>query len=120
MIWIIIFILVILLVMWYNRTQRLEGFHWDILWQGRDSEDCSKENLNDCLKYSNCGICRQGDRLSCKSGDVNGPFFDKSCNDWTYTNYYDRHIFNEAVTTTTPSWSKFYPMDYEVYFPGPI
>lgn len=122
MVWIIILILVILLLVWLNRAQRMnnvEGFDWDPLSVGQQSDNCYKQNLNDCLKYSNCGICHQGAKLQCKPGNVDGPFFDERCNGWTYTNYYDRHIFKEAVTTTTPSWSKFYPQDYEIWFPMP-
>ena len=85
-------------------------------WQGELSQDCSTEKLDNCLNFSNCGICNN----KCVFGDEDGPLFTgQNCNNWLYSNYRDRKIFNEKVTRVTPSWSTFYP-DYEATFPSPI
>ena len=123
MIRVIIIILLILFLFWLYTgytENRVEGFHWDPLWEGRDSQDCYKESLGNCLKYSNCGICNKGGQLKCLPGDMNGAFFDERCDNWTYKDQYERNIFNENVTRTTPQWSKFYFGDYETHYPSPV
>jgi hypothetical protein len=93
---------------------------WDHLTSDSNTSlDCYKETPRNCMKYSNCGLCVKNNNLTCLPGDVQGPYFDEHCENWVYTNYYDRHIFGEKVTTITPAWNKFYP-DYEAWYPSPI
>ena len=117
---IIILIILIAIIIIMNNNTHIEGFHWDPLWEGRDSQNCYKETLDNCLNYSNCGICHQNGHKKCVPGDMNGAFFDETCQAWTYKDHYERNIFNENVTRTTPQWSKFYNTDYEVWYPSPI
>jgi hypothetical protein len=100
--------------------RQVEAFTmWNPLQVGPESLDCYKESPETCLNFANCGLCHQGNRVSCKPGDSMGAFFDETCMGWTHSNYYDRHIFKEKVTTTVPSWSKFYNQDYEIWYPDP-
>ena len=95
------------------RVDNKEHFHWEPRWTGPVSNDCYTEKTKDCLNYSNCGICLS-DNPKCIPGDAQGPFFKERCTGWAHSNYYDRHIFDEKVTTITPSWSEFYP-EYEYW-----
>ena len=70
------------------------------------------------MDYSNCGLCMKDGKIECIPGDVQGPFFKEDCQGWMHTNYYDRYIFGERVTTITPPWNRFYP-DYETKYPSP-
>ena len=92
---------------------------WDPLWVGKVSSDCYSENHRDCMNYSNCGLCIKDGQKQCVPGDAQGAFFKEGCDQWQHTNYYDRHIFGEKVTTITPSWDKFYP-EFEAHWPSPV
>ncbi|MCJ7636536.1 MAG: hypothetical protein MUO21_03520 [Nitrososphaeraceae archaeon] len=89
----------------------------DPKWQGKLSSDCYTEKPENCLNFSNCGICMNNG--TCIPGDQDGPFFQGGCNGWLYSNYADRKIFNEKVTSIVPPWDTFYP-DYEATFPSPV
>jgi len=91
---------------------------WNQLEVGKTAIDCYNLSEKDCMNYSNCGLCLKDNKKKCIPGDVHGPLAEETCDGWAYTNYYDRFIFGEKVTTITPSWSKFYS-DYEVKFPSP-
>lgn len=129
MIWIIIIIIVGLFILFEQGPEYFDpnpyasdndgAVDWDPLWTGEQSADCYHLSEKDCMKYSNCGLCHQKGKLLCKPGNVDGPLFKEGCDGWSYTNYYDRHIFNEAVTQTTPSWDQFYNNMYEVWYPSP-
>jgi len=92
---------------------------WDPLWIGKSSNDCYTEKPKDCLAYANCGLCYKDGKKKCLPGDTQGPFFAEGCRAWEHTNYYDRHIFGEKVTTITPSFDKFLP-GYEIMYPSPV
>ena len=111
----VLLILLLLCIIYFYKSNNQEHFQWDPLWVGNTSLECDGETPRDCLNYSNCGLCDG----KCKSGDENGPFFHTGCRQWTYTNYYDRNIFDEKVTRTTPSWDQMYP-GYESRLPDPI
>jgi hypothetical protein len=120
---IILFILVIIeLYDYFYHPKKYEREHfesgWDPLWVGQRSLDCYKENKRDCMQYSNCGLCLKDGQMNCVPGDVQGPFFEDQCQHWIHTDYYDRHIFGEKVTSISPPFSQFYP-DYETYYPWP-
>ncbi|QKF94316.1 hypothetical protein QKU48_gp0858 [Fadolivirus algeromassiliense] len=102
-----------------EKANNLEHFQWDPLWVGKTSLDCYSETPRDCLSYSNCGLCRQGMTQKCLPGDEQGPFFTEGCDTWKHTNYYDRHIFGEKVTTTSRDWSYRIP-EFPIYFPSPV
>lgn len=121
MIYILLILLSLALIIYfYNNRQYEEHFQWDPLWVGQTSLDCYGENEQDCLNYSNCGLSKQWDgTFKCQPGDENGAFFDEDNSPWKYANYYDRHIFNEKVTSVMQPWDKFQP-GFEVRFPSPI
>ena len=96
-----------------------DNYSWNQLRVGPRSTDCYKLKGNNCLKYSNCGLCVKDGNLQCIPGDEQGPLFKEDCQGWIYTNYYDNSIFNEKVTSITPPWSMFYP-EYEGRYPSPI
>ena len=110
-------LLLCVLLMRINVNQKLEHFYWEPRWVGPKSNDCYTEKPENCLKFSNCGICLNN-KNKCIPGDEQGPLFKERCNGWAHSNYYDRHIFGEKVTTITPSLSQFYP-DYEYWAPSP-
>lgn len=125
----ILIILLIVLLLFRNINNR-EGFdsdelnqyipqEWSPLWVGKGSSDCYNEPLDKCMTNTNCGICKYNDTVKCVPGDINGPFFDSKCQDYIYTNNYDRHLFGEKVTTRTSPWNTFYS-HYEVYYPSPV
>ena len=120
---IMVIVIVCFIFMLMNNKQKqivdMEHFQWDPLWVGRQSLDCYGENPKDCLAYSNCGLCYKNGQKRCLPGDTEGPFFEENCGAWKHTNYYDRYIFGEKVTTLRPSFDKWYP-SYEVYYPSPI
>ncbi len=99
--------------------QSTHGFQWDPLWVGRTANDCYNLHPDQCMQYSNCGLCQKGANIECVPGDEQGPLFKETCEGWGHTNYYDRGIFGETVTTVTPPWSKIYP-DYEAWYPSPV
>ncbi len=115
----IIFIVLYLIQIRQEARKTLnEHFQWDPLWIGKTSINCYGENNKDCLKYSNCGLCSNGNKTQCVPGDVDGAFFMEGCQKWKYTNYYDRNIFNDNVTTNAQSWDAFLP-GYEIMYPSP-
>ena len=119
---IIICILIVFFIFIYLYTRQSEYEHfnrWDPLWEGNTSLDCYKETPRNCMKYSNCGLCYKSGHAQCMPGDDDGPLFDDQCEYWQYTNYYDKHIFNEKITRLTRPWSHVYG-DYEAIFPSPI
>lgn len=129
MIWVIIIIIILLFILFGQGTEYFDpdkmandemSNEWDPLYVSEQSDNCYGLSEKDCMKYSNCGLCHQKGKKSCVFGNVDGPFFKEGCDGWTYTNYYDRHIFNEAVTQTVPSWDKFYNNMYEVWYPSPV
>lgn len=91
---------------------------WALKGMGIKAKDCYSLSGKDCLNYSNCGLCYKDDKAQCIPGDTQGPFFKEDCEQWEHTNYYDRHIFGEKVTTITPPWNKFYS-EYEARYPSP-
>lgn len=95
-----------------------EHFQWDPKWVGKTSLDCYKETPQSCMEYSNCGLCLKDGYRTCIPGDEQGPFFKEDCDQWMHTNYYDRYIFGEKVTTIRPPWSRFYS-EYEAWYPNP-
>ena len=136
---VILIIFIIIKLFFYNSTPK-EYFNWDryagkdsvsyynvpcdhnkqdIKWIGKSSLDCYKESKNDCLKFSNCGICHKNCKLKCIPGDGQGPLFDDSCQNWTFTDYYDNYIFGEKETKTVRPWSHFIPESVCI-FPSPI
>lgn len=102
----------------YKVTNANESI-WDPLWEGNVSEDCYTLSNNDCMKYSNCGLCKKAGMLECVPGDEQGPYFNGHCDGWAYTDYRARNFFGEQVTTFSPAWNYFYS-DYESYYPSPI
>lgn len=92
---------------------------WDPLWEGDVAEDCYVLSNNDCMKYSNCGLCKKDGIAKCIPGDDQGPYFKEDCEGWAYTDYRDKKIFGEQHTTFSPAWNYFYS-DYETYYPSPI
>jgi hypothetical protein len=98
-----------------NPSNQVEHFYWEPKWHGPKSNDCYTEKPQNCLKFSNCGICLNN-KNKCIPGDAHGPLFKERCNGWVHSNYNDRYIFGEKVTTMTPSWGQFYP-DYEYWAP---
>ncbi|ARF09602.1 hypothetical protein Indivirus_1_225 [Indivirus ILV1] len=111
-----IIIIVILLILTQNKK---ETFYWEPKWHGEESPDCYSEKPKNCLKFSNCGLCLNKGLDQCLPGDANGPYFEGNCNGWVHSNYDDRHIFNEKVTSINDSWDRFYS-DYEATYPSPI
>ena len=103
----------------YNYNHKKEHFQWDPLAVGKTSLDCYTETTRDCTKYSNCGLCFKNGKGKCIFGDVNGPFTKANCDGWMYTNYYDRHIFGDKVTTYNVPWSHIYNF-YEVWYPSTV
>lgn len=103
----------------YDKNENREHFQWDPLWVGKTSLDCYGETTKDCMNYSNCGLCYKDGQRKCLPGDSQGPFFEERCKGWEHTNYYDRHIFGEKVTTLRPSWDAVLP-GYETVYPSPI
>jgi hypothetical protein len=110
---------VICLIFFLAKENNKEHFQWDPLWVGNQSLDCYGETPRDCMKYSNCGLCYQYGKKTCLPGDNQGPYFKEGCDAWKYTDYYDRHIFGEKVTTTSRDWSYRAP-DYEIVYPSPV
>jgi len=96
-----------------------ESNYWGLQDMGIKAKDCYALSNKDCMNYSNCGICYKDGKGMCIPGDVQGPLFKEDCEQWQYTNFYDRHIFGERVTTITPPWNKFYS-EYEARYPSPI
>jgi hypothetical protein len=94
-----------------------ENNAWDQLQEGPISPNCYNLSYKKCLDCSNCGICLiNGQPPQCVPGDEQGPFFKSNCDKWLYSNFYDRRIFNEKITSITDPWNKFYP-DYEAWYP---
>lgn len=102
----------------YNLPDYANHNYWDLNQVGKIANDCYELNDKDCIKYSNCGLCIKDDKLKCIPGDVQGPLFKEDCEGWIYTDYNDRYIFGEKVTTMTPPWNKFYS-EYEIRYPSP-
>lgn len=101
-------------------AQGKENNSWNQLRQGRNAVDCYKLTGRQCMKYSNCGLCTDNDKVvQCIPGDEQGPLFKENCDLWHYTNYYDRYQFESKVPNTSYPWSKFYP-DYETRWPSPV
>jgi len=114
---ILIVITSIILLLLLSQKNKAEHF-WEPKWHGEESQDCYTEKPENCLKFSNCGFCsNQCDK--CIPGDKDGPFYRGNCGKWLYSNYGDRHIFNEKVTSVTSPWDRFYP-GYEATFPSPV
>jgi len=118
--YVFLILLLLCIIYFYNKqntqlSEQKEHFQWDPLWVGNTSLDCYGERPQDCLSYSNCGLCDG----KCFPGDQDGGFFDTGCRKWKYTNYYDNYIFNEKATNTVQSWDKMQP-GYEVRFPMPV
>ena len=117
---ILVLVIAIVCSFFMLREKTTELFEqWDPLWVGKMSLNCYNETPDTCMNYSNCGFCINGGKKKCVPGDTQGPFFAGNCGRWMHTNYYDRHIFGEKVTTITPSWDEIYP-DYELWSPSPI
>ncbi len=95
-----------------------ENFIWDPLWLGRTNKDCYNLNEEDCMKYTNCGLCLNNGKAKCIPGDDTGPLFKEGCDRWVHTNYRDRHLFGEKVVTIIPPHDYRYP-DYEAWWPSP-
>ena len=119
--YIIALVVLIAIAIVFIKRGQTEHFEtgWNPLWVGQKAKDCYSLGPNDCLDFENCGICRTGSTLQCVPGDTNGPYFKENCNQWMHTNFYDRHIFGEKVTTITPSWDQFAP-EWEAKYPSPI
>ncbi len=122
MYWIIFTIVLVLIfiILYYLTNYRKTDNFYNVSsvlpkWQNQISQDCSTEKLDNCLNFSNCGICND----KCVFGDEEGPLFTGLCKNWLYSNYRDRKIFNEKVTSNTLPWSTFYP-EFEATFPSPI
>jgi hypothetical protein len=113
------FIVIILLIIYVMKNSNKEHFEWEPRWKGPQSRDCYSEKPENCLDYANCGFCLGTDGAKkCIFGDADGPLFQERCPAWAHSNFYDRYIFNEKVTTIVPSWAQFYP-DYEAWYPFP-
>ena len=102
-----------------------EGKHnnyWDQLGYSlpntKDAIDCYALDEKDCLKNFNCGIHVKDGNKQCVPGDVQGPLFSSTADEWIYTNYYDQFIFGDKTTSKTKPWNTFYP-DYEAWYPSP-
>lgn len=120
MYWLLLLFIVICLIFFLIKEKdNKEHFQWDPLWVGKTSLDCYGETPRDCMTYSNCGLCRQNGKQVCMPGDNQGPFFNEGCDTWKHTDYYDRHIFGEKVTTTSRDWSYRVP-DYAIYYPSTV
>lgn len=101
-----------------NIKEGKDNDYWDLVGMGMKAKDCYALNNDQCMNYSNCGICYKDGKSQCIPGDTQGPFFKEDCEQWQHTNYYDRHIFGERVTTISPPWNKFYH-EYEARYPSP-
>jgi hypothetical protein len=110
----IIGIMLLCVLLMSIRVGNKEHFHWEPKWKGLISNDCYTEKPGNCLNYSNCGMCLSDNKPQCRPGDEQGPFFKEHCSGWMYSNYYDRKIFGEKVTSITPSFGQVYP-DYEYW-----
>ena len=121
----LIIVIVLMMIFVFNRKVSHESFDpdnhaWqDLRFMGKRSSDCYKLNSTDCMKYDNCGLCLQDGKAQCVPGDVHGAFFKETCDGWKFTDSFDRHIFDERVTTITPPWSRFYP-EFETKWPSPV
>lgn len=122
----IILIILVILLFWIYSKNKQEHFDaelnaehhlWDPAWVGKKALDCYSLDKRDCMKYSNCGLCLKDGKMECIPGDEQGPLFKEGCRGWMHTNYYDRNIFGERVTTISPPWSHQYA-DYEAWFPS--
>lgn len=134
----LILLLILLLIFFYNTTEKFTTWEpkwlagrtldkdwndtnrtkWDPAWTNQTSKDCYLENIKDCTKYANCGICYKDGVKECIPGDYQGPFFKEDCELWEHTNFYDRFIFGEKVTTISQPWNIF--RDIEAKYPSPI
>lgn len=132
----VLIILLILLWLFYNDSKKnvdnKEGYSNELfdkiklsmnnslstqLNTGNISEDCYSLTPDKCMDFQNCGLCLiKGKSPQCVPGDVEGPYFKDSCDRWAYTNYNDRQMFSEKVTTVTAPWNFPYP-DYDTWYP---
>ena len=108
-------LLIVFIIIYYN----LNNYEHFILDNNVIANDCYSLSNETCNNYSNCGLCIKNGKSTCVPGDVHGPSFTESCQKWKYTNYHDRHIFNESVTTITNPWNTIYP-DYQIWYPSPV
>lgn len=95
---------------------------WNINNKGPMAPDCYNLSPDSCLNYSNCGLCiNTTHKLSkCVPGDEQGALFESGCDKWKYTNFYDRDYMGKCYKSTTPSFDKFYPSDYELSYVSPV
>lgn len=115
----IVSIIILLILTQRNNKDTKEHFYWEPRWFGKESPDCYSEKPENCLNFSNCGFCSNQGLNKCLPGDANGPYFKGNCGKWLYSNYEDRHIFKEKVTSPVNSWDTFYD-DYEATYPSPV
>lgn len=80
-------------------------------------KDCYKLGPADCISCSHCGISTDSAGVStCLPGDVAGPFFNYTSDNWIYGNNYDRYIFGETVVEDYEPWNH----DYKNIIADPI
>lgn len=122
---IIILILLLVAILTYSRNTEkfsdltVNNSSWNPRWVGQRASDCHSLDKEQCLNYTNCGLCLNNNHEpKCVHGDVHGPLFTERCQGWAHTDFYDRHIFGEKVTRITPPWSHVYS-DYETWYPSP-
>lgn len=103
-----------------EEVENYENNFWDQLGHGPRAENCYSLSNDKCLNYTNCGLCkRDPQRYECVPGDEQGPFFCLGCDNWVYSNFYDRYIFGQKITRSTPSFDRFNP-GYEALLVDPI
>lgn len=70
------------------------------------NKDCYSLSPLECLKCGQCGIYQKGGISKCIPGDVNGPFFTDTAENWIYGNSYDRYIYGENMVSQYKPWNQ--------------
>lgn len=122
----IIVFLVVIVIAWiiYANIAKSEhytnfGDYWDVIDYGKKYDNCYELNENDCMAYSNCGLCVKNGVPTCKPGDMYGPLFSGDCDYWRYSNYYDGFPFETTYVNTSRPWSRHYS-DFGLGLADPI
>lgn len=67
--------------------------------------ECSELHPDQCIHYSNCGVCDG----KCLQGDAYGPFFNSTCKNWSYKDNDMLNIENDIITSTPLTYDNFMP-----------
>ena len=101
------------------KWKNTESF-WNLDDYGTKSNDCYSLDNQQCLEYSNCGLCKdKHGHTKCVFGDHNGPYFKLGCDKWKYRDYYEGHIYDQVYDSETRPYD-YWITDWRLGLADPI